>query len=83
MTSNQHSYQGGCLCGQVRYLATGKPIGGGYCHCESCRRHTGAPVVAFIVFSATQVRWTASAPNHYQSSQQSQTSLFATIVGHH
>ena len=33
---------GGCLCGAVRYAVTGPFLRAGYCHCERCRRHSGA-----------------------------------------
>ena len=39
-----------------------------YCHCESCRRHTGAPVVALAGFGATQIRYTKGQPRHHASS---------------
>ena len=40
--------QGRCLCGQVRFSFAEPPIWCGYCHCESCRRNTGAVVAAFV-----------------------------------
>ena len=39
---------GGCLCGAVRYEASGEPYHSGYCHCVTCRRASGAPVVAWF-----------------------------------
>jgi hypothetical protein len=42
--------EGGCLCGAVRFVATGKPIGVAWCHCQSCRKHSGAPVSVFVAF---------------------------------
>ncbi len=38
---------GGCLCGDVRFRLTGPPYEVDYCHCHSCRKHTGAPVAVF------------------------------------
>jgi hypothetical protein len=39
--------EGGCLCGAVRYRLRSEPFDAGYCHCELCRRSSGAPVLAF------------------------------------
>ena len=48
--------EGRCLCGAVRFTADGPPKWTGYCHCQSCRRHTGAPVSAYAGFEAANVR---------------------------
>ena len=57
MTDTAERFEGGCLCGAVRLVATGQPKGVYWCHCQSCRRHTGAPVSVFVAFehSAYQV----------------------------
>ena len=68
MADETQTVSGGCLCGAIRYTATGAPKGAGYCHCRSCRRHTGAPLVAFAVFSADQVDWPSGERARYQSS---------------
>jgi len=60
--------EGGCLCGKIRYRASGAPQGAGYCHCRSCRHHTGAPVAAFAVFTAEQVQWVSGQRTRYESS---------------
>jgi hypothetical protein len=39
--------EGGCVCGAVRYRVASRPFEAGYCHCELCRRSSGAPVLAF------------------------------------
>ncbi len=60
--------EGGCLCGAIRYRAAGAPEGAGYCHCNSCRRQTGAPLAAFVVFAAAQVEWITGERARYESS---------------
>ncbi len=34
--------KGGCLCGKIRYEATGDPVLAGHCCCSDCRKATGA-----------------------------------------
>jgi len=43
-------FEGGCLCGAVRYRAIAAPIRAVICHCSMCRKHSGAPVLAFVHF---------------------------------
>lgn len=41
---------GGCLCGDVRFVASGPPFRVGLCHCLDCRKHHGALFQASAVF---------------------------------
>ena len=59
---------GGCMCGAIRYEAVGEPIIVAHCHCDSCRRHTGAPLVTLVSFEADQVRFTEGNRKIYASS---------------
>jgi hypothetical protein len=43
-------YEGGCLCGDVRLVATGRPNRVGICHCLDCRKHHGAVFFAAAIF---------------------------------
>ena len=43
-------YTGGCLCGDVRIVAAGRPYRVGLCHCLDCRKHHGALFYAGAVF---------------------------------
>ena len=62
------SYEGGCLCGKVRFRVTAAGIDSGYCHCRMCQRNTGAPVVAWTTFPAASFSWMAGSPAIYVSS---------------
>lgn len=35
------------MCGAIRFRLIAPPYEVDYCHCHSCRKHTGAPVSAF------------------------------------
>ncbi|MBV6657139.1 MAG: GFA family protein [Devosiaceae bacterium] len=48
--------RGGCLCGAVRFVATGAPDRVGVCHCMDCRKHHGALFHASAVYPRHAVR---------------------------
>ena len=62
------THTGRCLCGDVTFAVHGAPKWVSYCHCESCRRQTGAPVAAYAGFRSEQVEWTGKRPSVYESS---------------
>jgi len=61
-------FEGGCLCGEVRYRATAEPLRGVICHCDTCRRHSGAPALAFVHFPADSFTWIGTMPSWFRSS---------------
>lgn len=46
---------GGCLCGKVRFSVLGQPVRKSLCHCLDCRKHHGAPMVAFAIYPRDRV----------------------------
>ena len=48
-------YEGGCLCGQLRWRATAEPVNVRVCHCRNCQRATGGPFFARAVFLAGDI----------------------------
>ena len=44
------SFSGGCLCGDVRLVASDRPYRVGICHCLDCRKHHGALFFAAAIF---------------------------------
>lgn len=48
--TQQNQLTGGCLCGDVRFTATGRPRRVGICHCLDCRKHHGALFHASAIY---------------------------------
>ncbi len=61
--------KGGCHCRDVRYETTGEAITHALCHCSDCRRHAGAQMVGWGMFSESQVRVTKGETKTYKSSE--------------
>ncbi len=59
---------GGCSCGSVRYEADGPIWHQTICHCATCRRAAGAPMVAWFTVARDGFRLTAGAPARHRSS---------------
>ena len=64
-------YTGGCMCGALRYRVSGAPVRVGICHCETCRRNTGAPFWAFAVFARERFAVLSGETGFFQSSPES------------
>lgn len=60
---------GGCHCGAVRYRIVGAPIAHALCHCRDCRRHAGAPVVAWLMLPREALSVEKGEPKLYRSSE--------------
>lgn len=80
------SFEGGCLCGALRYRSTKPPLRGVICHCSMCRKHSGAPILAFVHFPMDSFSWLKGEPARYQSSRFAQrgfcSSCGSTITMH-
>lgn len=59
---------GGCHCGALRYRLSGAAIDSGYCHCRTCQRTTGAPVLAWTTVPAEAFALLKGRPRVYRSS---------------
>jgi hypothetical protein len=70
MASNK-IYEGGCLCGHIRFRVEGEPDFPHTCSCAICRRHSGSLTVGWVEIDRDQVEWTGAggAPSLYRSSE--------------
>jgi hypothetical protein len=73
------AFEGGCLCGAVRYRAEALR-GAGYCHCRMCQKASGAPVVAWSGAPVESFAWTKGKPKEYHSSPKA-SRLFCAKCG--
>lgn len=62
-------YAGGCLCGALRYEIAGEAANPCFCHCTSCRRASGAPMVSWGTFAREALRITRGRLQEYRSSE--------------
>ncbi len=68
MSEPDTEHRGGCLCGRIRFVATGDPGWSGICHCASCRRATGGILMAAASFPRAKVRFEGTERRFYNSS---------------
>ncbi len=61
--SENGTYTGACFCGAVEIKAEGEPFVMGFCHCDSCRHWSGAPVSAFTLWQPDALTVTKGADN--------------------
>ena len=45
-------YEGGCVCGAVRYRCAAEPVATVNCHCRDCQKTSGSPYISGFVVPA-------------------------------
>jgi len=68
---------GGCLCGETRFEVEGAPHFSCVCHCPSCRKAAGAPLVGWVMFDVAAVTCDRSKIKVFASSNGVQRSFCA------
>lgn len=69
--------EGGCLCGSIRYRAEVQPSNTTLCHCGTCRKAAGSPIVAWGTFPVQSFSFVCGKPIEYRSS----TKVIRTFCG--
>ena len=82
--SNGKTYKGSCFCRAVQFTVSGEPVAMGYCHCESCRHWSAAPVTAFSLWKPEAVKVTQGADliGTYNKTSRSYRKWCKTCGGH-
>jgi len=78
------THVGKCFCGAVEIKVTGEPVAAGYCHCESCRSWSAAPVNAFSLWKNEAVTVVRGADNvgTYHKTERSYRKFCKACGGH-
>ena len=58
--------EGGCLCGECRYLVTAPPLRVTTCHCRFCQRSTGSAYMVEPIFTHNSFNLTAGKPKIWE-----------------
>ena len=75
---------GNCFCGAVEVEVNGAPAAMGYCHCNSCRSWSAAPVNAFTLWKPENVKITKGAEfvGHFMNTKMSDRQYCTKCGGH-
>lgn len=75
---------GQCFCGAIEIGVEGAPEAMGYCHCNSCRSWSAAPVNAFTLWKPENVSVTRGRENlaEFQKSETSRRQYCRICGGH-
>ena len=72
------TFSGGCQCGAVRYEVDGPLHFSAICHCPSCRKSAGAPMVGWVMFEQASLRCDRQGVTGFASSEGVMRSFCAT-----
>jgi hypothetical protein len=64
------THEGGCFCGRVRYRVSGESSRSAVCHCDSCRKTSGAQSVAWVTFPYRKFSFIEGEPADFRSSDE-------------
>ncbi|HYC53980.1 MAG TPA: GFA family protein [Candidatus Binatia bacterium] len=59
-------YEGGCICGAIRYRLEAEPLALSCCHCTDCQRHSGTAFVLSMPVFKEAVKLLKGSPANYE-----------------
>lgn len=68
LRENKMKMEGGCYCGNVRYVADGEPMMKGQCHCRECQYITGGSPNMYLAIPIDAFKYTKGTPKRFTRS---------------
>ena len=78
---NMAGFKGGCHCGAIRYEVTSDPLRAGNCHCDDCRRSSGASFATNVFVKADDLVVLKGEPKSYQHGTDSGNTMTKQFCG--
>ncbi len=66
-----NSFTGGCVCGEIRYECTSRPLAMLNCHCRDCQQLSGGPYTPVVYVPRKAFRVTQGTLQHYLTPSES------------
>ena len=75
--------EGGCYCGNLRYMSNGEPQASIQCHCRECQYITGGNPNVIMIMPLEFFKFTQGAPNEFKRNdlEKPVTRLFCNNCG--
>ena len=76
----ERTYEGGCLCGNIRFSAKGPAQNPHTCSCKMCQNHSGSLTQVWVEFPSDVIKWNGPGgePSKWRSSEFSSRSFCST-----
>jgi hypothetical protein len=74
-------FTGGCLCGAIRYEVRGDPVRTANCHCDDCRRATGASFTTNVFVKADDLVVLKGTPKKFRHKADSGSTMTKEFCG--
>ena len=75
------THTGGCLCGAIRYEVSGEPVRAAHCHCDDCRRATGASFATNVFFKEEDIKIVQGSPKQFSHTADSGNTMTTEFCG--
>lgn len=74
-------FTGGCLCGAIRYEVSGDPVRVANCHCDDCRRATGASFTTNVFVRESDLAILQGTPKSFEHKADSGATMTKLFCG--